>query len=120
VNPNDYKQCSYCKEEFPKTEFYKNKNTKDGFDSYCKPCRNSSQRTSEHRLGKHHGRNLRMNDFYHPEKKWKKLETWNKFDIHRFDELLYNGGDVTEVFFNRVEDRIEWEKSKKKKRRWGK
>lgn len=120
MDEKDYKQCSYCKETFPKVEFYKNKNTKDGFDSYCKPCRNSSERTSRNMRGPKHYRNLRMEDFYPPEKKWKKLETWNKFDINRFDELLYNGGDITEVFFMKIEDKNEWEKSKKKKRRWGK
>lgn len=120
MDERNYKQCSYCKDVFPKVEFYKNKNTKDGFDSYCKPCRNSKERASRNSNGVKNGRDLKLIDFFPPEKKWKKLETWNKFDIHRFDELLYNGGDITEVFFMKVEDKQEWEKSRKKKRKWGK
>jgi hypothetical protein len=32
------KSCVRCKEEKEIAEFYKNKNTKDGFQSYCKKC----------------------------------------------------------------------------------
>jgi len=119
VDASKYKQCAYCKDVFPKEKFYRNRATKDGFDSYCKPCRNNKKREKLTRDNEINGKALRMEDFYHPEKKWKRLETWNKFDIHRFDELLYNGGDVTEVFFNDVYEKKEYDKSRKKKRRWG-
>lgn len=114
-----YKQCSFCKDVFPKEEFYKNRATKDGYDSYCKSCRTNKKRGSVDKGLEVNGRLLRLDDFYYPEKKWKKLETWNKFDPYRLDELLYNGGDITEVFFDGVVEKKEWEKNKKKKRKWG-
>jgi hypothetical protein len=120
VDAEKDKQCSFCKDVFPKTQFYKNKATKDGIDAYCKPCRNNKKRKRLDKNNMINGRSLTMDDFYHPEKKWKKLETWNKFDSTRFDELLYNGGDITKVFFMGVGERNEWEKSRKKKRKWGK
>ena len=119
MDARGYKQCANCKDEFPVAEFYKNKATKDGFDSYCKVCRNNKKRNPFTKDNQINGRALRMEDFYMPEKKWKKLETWNKFDATRFDELLYNGGDVTEVFFDGVAEKKEWEQSRKKKRKWG-
>jgi hypothetical protein len=115
-----YKQCYSCKQDHPTNQFYKNSNKKDGLDPYCKPCRNHRKLNPITKDELPNGRALRMDDFYLPEKKWKKLETWNKFDATRFDELLYNGGDITEVFFVGVHERNEWEKSRKKKRRWGK
>lgn len=33
------KKCTKCKIEKEQTEFYKNKNTKDGLDCNCKECR---------------------------------------------------------------------------------
>lgn len=114
-----YKQCAMCKDEFPVAEFYKNKATRDGFDSYCKPCRNQRKRGIFTKDNQINGSALRMEDFYMPEKKWKRLETWNKFDASRLDELLYNGGDITEVFFSDVYKKKEWEQSRKKKRKWG-
>lgn len=114
-----YKQCSNCKDEFHIIEFYKNKATKDGFDTYCKVCRNKKKQGMFTKDNQINGHSLRMDDFYFPEKKWKRLETWNKFDTTRFDELLYNGGDITKVFFGGVVEKKEWEKSRKKKRKWG-
>lgn len=114
------KQCSYCKEEYPISNFYNNKATKDGFDSYCKECRNNKKRKPFDKHNMINGRALRMEDFYPPEKQWKRLETCNKYDATRLDELLYNGGDISEAFYMRVHDKLEYEKSKKKKRRWGK
>lgn len=35
------KQCSKCKEVKPVTEFYANKTTKDGYQSWCKTCSNN-------------------------------------------------------------------------------
>lgn len=32
------KSCRHCGEEKPRETFYKNKNSKDGLMSYCKPC----------------------------------------------------------------------------------
>ena len=32
------KRCSKCKDDFPLSNFYKNKNTKDGLSSQCKTC----------------------------------------------------------------------------------
>jgi hypothetical protein len=38
------KQCSKCKEVKVTSDFVKNKSSKDGLTSACKPCRNASQR----------------------------------------------------------------------------
>ena len=119
MDERNYKQCAWCKDVFPKAEFYKNKATKDGIDSYCKECRNNKKRAPLTKDSLPNGRALKMEDFYHPEKKWKKLETWNKFDISRLNEVLYNGGDISEVFHMKVHERLDYEKSKKKKRKWG-
>ncbi len=116
-----YKQCSYCKEDHPTSNFYKNRATRDGFDAYCKPCRSLRDRGMlPKKDDKIDGRALRMEDFYPEAKQWKRLETCNKYDATRLDELLYNGGDISEAFYMKVHDRLEYEKSKKKKRRWGK
>ena len=63
---------------------------------------------------------LTMEDFYPKTKKWKKLDTWNKYDSSRVDELLYNGGDISEAFYNNVYEKQDYEKSKKMKNKWGK
>lgn len=34
------KHCSRCNRFLPTTEFYKNKNKKDGLQAYCKSCSN--------------------------------------------------------------------------------
>ena len=34
------KQCCTCNETKPYSEFYKNKTNKDGYEYYCKPCKN--------------------------------------------------------------------------------
>ena len=38
------KICAKCEEERPTAEFHPNKIVKDGFDSYCKTCRNTMNR----------------------------------------------------------------------------
>lgn len=35
------KTCAHCGQEKPVTEFYKDKHTKDGLQSWCKQCSNS-------------------------------------------------------------------------------
>lgn len=40
------KKCTICKEEKPKSDFYKNKSRKDGLQNKCKEC--SSKKTKEH------------------------------------------------------------------------
>jgi len=44
------KKCAKCKTWYPITEFHKNKNTKDGLQSYCKNCKSYSKK--EYRLRK--------------------------------------------------------------------
>lgn len=47
--PDDFKRCSGCKEVKPKSEFYKNKRSKTGTQSYCKRCQLEMQKTPEGR-----------------------------------------------------------------------
>ena len=42
------KVCSKCGRELPKSEFYRNSNTKDGLQSCCRACSNK-QSTESHR-----------------------------------------------------------------------
>lgn len=46
-----YKTCIKCKSEKPVSEYYKSKplrKTDDGYDYYCKPCRNSCLKKTYH------------------------------------------------------------------------
>lgn len=116
----NHKQCSYCKEVKPHSEYFNNLRTNDRKDNYCKVCRTKSTKGLLPKREKTIGKELHMEDFYPPAKKWEKLKTWNKYDVIRFDELLYNGGDITEAFHMKVYDKIEWEKNNlKKKKKWG-
>jgi hypothetical protein len=36
---SELKKCSKCKEEVPKTQFNKNRTTKDGLDRRCSQCK---------------------------------------------------------------------------------
>ena len=44
------KRCADCKQYKPVTEFPRNKNSKDGFHSYCKACNNARTYESRQRL----------------------------------------------------------------------
>jgi hypothetical protein len=35
----DHKVCVHCRNERPLVDFYRNKTTKDGLESWCKPCK---------------------------------------------------------------------------------
>jgi hypothetical protein len=120
VDIENEKQCSYCKEVKPKNTFYKNKGTKDGLDNYCRVCRLNRYREKQEPYKGVAGKYLKLHDFYPENKKWKRLETWNKYDATRLDELLYNGGDISQVFFMDTNEKAEWEKSKKRKILWKK
>ena len=37
------KQCTKCKETKSYTDFYKNRSNKDGYEYYCKPCKNAEK-----------------------------------------------------------------------------
>ena len=118
------RQCSRCKIVFLPELFYKSKTRKDGYDSYCKKCRlavSSGNFLWEKNDIIPTGKILTMEDFYPKAKKWKRLETWNKYDSSRVDDLLYNGGDISEAFYNNVYEKQDYEKSKKmKNHQWGK
>lgn len=43
-----YKMCGGCHKSLPITEFWKNKNSSDGLQAYCKSC--GKAKTKEHRL----------------------------------------------------------------------
>ena len=117
------KGCARCKIIFSPELFYKSKVRKDGYDTYCKKCRLAV--SSGNFLWTKNdiipaAKILTMDDFYPKAKKWKKLDTWNKYDSSRVDELIYNGGDVSEAFYNNVYEKQDYEKSKKIKNKWGK
>jgi hypothetical protein len=117
------KGCSRCKIIFSPELFYKSKVRRDGYDTYCKKCRLAVSSgnflwTKDDIIPA--AKILTMDDFYPKAKKWKKLDTWNKYDSARVDELLYNGGDVSEAFYNNVYEKQDYEKSKKIKNKWGK
>ena len=103
--------------------FYKSKTRKDKVDTYCKRCRLAIH-SGNYLVQKNNlipaAKILTMEDFYPKAEKWKKLETWNKYDASRVDELLYNGGDISEAFYNNVYEKQDYEKSKKMKNKWGK
>jgi hypothetical protein len=40
--PQDEKKCSSCKAFFPRSNFYRNRNTKDGLQNQCKTCSKDS------------------------------------------------------------------------------
>ena len=40
----DLKKCSKCKTTSLKTVFHKNTKSKDGLQSYCKPCRKNMEK----------------------------------------------------------------------------
>ena len=116
------RQCSRCKIVFSPELFYKSKTRKDGYDTYCKKCRlavSSGNFLWEKDNIIPAAKILTMEDFYPKAKKWKKLDTWNKYDVSRVDELLYNGGDISEAFYNNVYEKQDYEKSKKMKNKWG-
>lgn len=41
MKQTETKKCVHCGQEKPVTEFYKDKHTKDGLQSWCKQCSNS-------------------------------------------------------------------------------
>lgn len=51
INENNKreKQCCLCKISKPRTEFYKNRTHKDGFESRCKICHDERDNNPEHR-----------------------------------------------------------------------
>jgi hypothetical protein len=117
------KGCSRCKIIFSPELFYKSKVRRDGYDTYCKKCRLAVSSgnflwTKDDIIPA--AKILTMDDFYPKAKKWKKLDTWNKYDSARVDELIYNGGDISEAFYNNVYEKQDYEKSKKIKNKWGK
>ena len=34
----EFKTCTKCKQEFPKTQFYKQTRSKDGYNTWCRTC----------------------------------------------------------------------------------
>ena len=56
------KTCPSCKETKDRTEFNKNKSTKDGLQSYCKPCKTAANRRSPNRP--EIGRRQRLKRYY--------------------------------------------------------
>jgi hypothetical protein len=119
VNIEIEKQCSCCKQVKLKSLFYKNKGTRDGFDNYCKECRLGKYVKAEPSRS-YLGKSLKLEDFHPEDRKWKRVDTWNKYDADRLDELLHNGGNITEVFFMDTKKKAEWDKNKKLKRSWKK
>lgn len=70
------KTCRKCLESLPETEFYREKKTKDGLRTYCKPCVRSLRRAD-------HYKNKERNNAYslqymkdHPEKKKEYQKRW--------------------------------------------
>lgn len=54
------KLCGKCKRELPYDEFWKNKNTSDGYQAYCKSC--MKIKSAEYREEKINGDRVRMNN----------------------------------------------------------
>lgn len=67
----NYKYCIYCKKDLPKSEFYKNKATKDGLMRYCKNC----DRLYRRKMRKKHPETYKARDKrYYANNREKKLE----------------------------------------------
>lgn len=56
------KTCPKCTETKPYTEFNKNRSTKDGYQSYCKPCKLSANKSNPKRPET--GRRQRLKRYY--------------------------------------------------------
>ncbi|MGW3241272.1 endonuclease VII domain-containing protein [Streptomyces sp. NPDC001070] len=55
--PEGHRRCPDCEQVLPFTAFPRNRNTKSGFATYCKPCQNVRSRESRDRLhggSRHH------------------------------------------------------------------
>jgi hypothetical protein len=114
------KQCSHCRQELDASLFYKNKsNVKNGLDCYCKKCRLDIKNTLTAADKKIFGDRIpKLSDFHPLDKEWKRVDTWNKYDADKLDELLYNGGDITKVFYMNTTEKAESKKNSKN-RKWG-
>lgn len=69
------KLCGKCKRELPYDEFWKNKNTSDGYQAYCKSC--MKIKSAEYRK-------------QHPEK----MREYSKKHWHKYREEKINGDRV--------------------------
>jgi hypothetical protein len=112
------KQCSSCRQELDASLFYKNNaNLKDGLDLYCKACRKTYALTVAEK--KIFGDRIpTLSDFNPIGKEWKRVDTWNKYDADKLDELLYNDKDITKVFYMNTTEKSEAKKNSKN-RKWG-
>ena len=72
---NNVKLCGKCKRELPYDEFWKHKNTSDGYQAYCKSC--MKIKSAEYRK-------------QHPEK----MREYSKKHWHKYREEKINGDRV--------------------------
>ena len=69
----DTKYCYACKQERPKTDFYKDKSRKDGLDSRCKPCHKKYYEDNKDKLREY----------------WKKRYEDNKDKLREYSKEYY-------------------------------
>lgn len=61
---NTTKRCPKCGETKERTEFYKNRTTKDGLQGWCKPCLGKKVYEGQKEPGSHKARKTRTNREY--------------------------------------------------------
>src|SRR5947209_2237840 len=74
------KKCAQCKEWKPFEDFYKNRSTTDGYQTYCKPCFQQSNKQSKLRHLEKRREQARLyaeeNRRAHPEKTKELYKDW--------------------------------------------
>lgn len=88
VGDMSYKNCKKCGETFPLTEqfFQKRKDSKDGYRSECKECRNKYQAKYKK---ENHEKIIKMNKAYNQENRDKRIQykKENKTRLREYDKL---------------------------------
>ena len=85
------KQCQMCNKTKPVNKFYKSKQTKDGYFSYCAPCKIECNRQStKHRMSVDRDRHLRMRKNNH-------LKTMYGITIEEYDKMLEEQNGVCAI-----------------------
>lgn len=92
----DKKKCSVCRELKEKTEFYRNKGHRDGFDNLCKSCRQASRKVQYEENKEVEKKNALL---YHKKHRVKSLKRMKEYYQENHDKL-------SEKARNRYRERI--------------
>ncbi len=59
------KVCKHCNKKLPLSDFYRNRTTKDGYECYCKECKNELTKT--YKIGSQSGKKAKTDELTHPD-----------------------------------------------------